>query len=43
MIAIFKLLRSAKNRDIIRHKLVKYIVEAYGREDGKVNDEQEND
>ena len=25
-------------RDIIRHKLVKYIVEAYGREDGKAND-----
>jgi phosphate starvation-inducible PhoH-like protein len=27
-------------RDIIRHKLVKYIVEAYGREDGKAKDEQ---
>ena len=26
-------------RDIIRHKLVKYIVEAYGREEGKDNDE----
>ena len=25
-------------RDIVRHKLVKYIVEAYGREDGKAND-----
>lgn len=25
-------------RDIIRHKLVKYIVEAYSREDGKAND-----
>jgi phosphate starvation-inducible PhoH-like protein len=28
------------SRDIIRHKLVKYIVEAYGREDGKANDAQ---
>jgi len=27
-------------RDIIRHKLVKYIVEAYGREDGKDNIEE---
>ena len=27
-------------RDIIRHKLVKYIVEAYGREDGKDNNEE---
>jgi phosphate starvation-inducible PhoH-like protein len=27
------------SRDIIRHKLVKYIVEAYGREDVKANDE----
>ena len=26
-------------RDIIRHKLVKYIVEAYGREDAKDKDE----
>jgi len=25
-------------RDIVRHKLVKYIVEAYGREDDKAND-----
>jgi phosphate starvation-inducible PhoH-like protein len=27
-------------RDIVRHKLVKYIVEAYGREDGETKDEQ---
>jgi phosphate starvation-inducible PhoH-like protein len=27
------------SRDIIRHKLVKYIVEAYGREDAEVGDE----
>ncbi len=27
-------------RDIVRHKLVKYIVEAYGREDGKDNHEE---
>ena len=28
------------SRDIIRHKLVKYIVEAYGREDDKANEEE---
>jgi phosphate starvation-inducible PhoH-like protein len=28
------------SRDIIRHKLVKYIVEAYGREDAKAGDDQ---
>ncbi len=27
-------------RDIVRHKLVKYIVEAYGREEGEASDEQ---
>ncbi len=30
-------------RDIVRHKLVKYIVEAYGREDSKINDEHDID